>query len=177
MKIIEADKAGLLLVDFQSRLMPAIADAAPILSNAMRLLKAAAVLGVPAFFTEQNPKGLGATVESLEPSAAAITHKMTFNACRAEGFVERLAGRRQIVVAGCEAHVCVLQTVFGLLEAGFEVYLASDAVGSRRAESKEMALGRMARHGADIVTSEMVIFEWLGSCEHPAFKQVLPLVK
>ena len=91
-----------------------------------------------------------------------LAHKITFDACREPGFLDRLEDRRDIVVAGCEAHVCVLQTALGLLDAGERVYLVRDAVGSRRSESKETAIARMARHGAEIVTTEMVIFEWLG---------------
>ena len=102
---------------------------------------------------------------------------MTFDACRGAGFIERLAGRPNIVVAGCEAHVCVLQTVLGLIAAGRRVYLVRDAVGSRRAESKEMAIRRLEQHGAAIVTTEMVVFEWLGTAEHPRFREALALIK
>jgi nicotinamidase-related amidase len=81
------------------------------------------------------------------------------------------------VVAGCEAHVCVLQTVLGLLDAGRKVYIARDALGSRHAENKETAIRRMERHGAEIVTTEMVVFEWLESAEHPRFREAIALIK
>jgi nicotinamidase-related amidase len=185
MLTIDRTTSTLLIVDFQSRLMPAIEGGAAAVANARRLLEAAAMFGVPVLFTEQNAAGLGATLPELvaqAPELAAqanggIAHKMTFDACRTAGFVERLAGRPDLVVAGCESHVCVLQTVLGLLDAGRRVYLVRDAVGSRRAESKETAIRRMERHGAEIVTTEMVVFEWLGTAEHPRFHEAIALIK
>ncbi|HET9019697.1 MAG TPA: isochorismatase family protein, partial [Acetobacteraceae bacterium] len=106
-----------------------------------------------------------------------VIAKMTFDAVRAPGFLNRLPPRPDVVVAGCEAHVCVLQTVLGLLAAGQRVFVVRDAIGARRAESKETAIGRMARHGAEIVTAEMVVFEWLGTAEHPRFRAAISLVK
>ena len=178
MPTIDRDRSVLLVVDFQSRLMPAIADGAAAVANARRLLDAAALFGVPAILTEQNAGGLGATLPELRPRTGGdIVAKMTFDACRAPGFLDRLAGRPDIVVAGCETHVCVLQTVLGLIAAGRRVYLVRDAVGSRRAESKEAAIARMAGHGAEIVTTEMAVFEWLGTAEDPRLREALALVK
>ena len=172
------DSSTLLLIDFQAKLMPAIDGAAFAVANAGRLLGAAQMLGVPVLFTEQNVNGLGATVPELASRAnGPVAHKMTFDACRAAGFADMLADRSDIVVTGCEAHVCVLQTVLGLLDAGRRVYLVRDAIGSRRAESKEAAIRRMERHGADIVTTEMVVFEWLETAEHPRFREVVALIK
>ena len=88
-----------------------------------------------------------------------------------------LPRRAEMVVAGCEAHVCVLQTALGLLAAGKRVHVVRDAVGSRRPESKAAALERLARHGAEIVTTEMVLFEWLESAEHPRFREIVALIK
>jgi nicotinamidase-related amidase len=177
MRTMSTETATLLIVDFQSRLMPSIADAEAVAANARRLIDAAALLGVPALFTEQNAKGLGETVEALTPPAGALARKMAFDACRSAGFIDRLEERRDVAVAGCEAHVCVLQTVLGLLDAGRRVFLVRDALGARRSESKETAIRRMERHGAEIVTTEMVIFEWLGTCEHPRFREAISLVK
>ncbi len=178
MLTIDRERSALLVVDFQSRLMPAIADGAAVVVNARRLLAAATLFEVPIVVTEQNAGGLGATLpELLPPAGVNIVAKMTFDACRTPGFTERLGGRPDIVVAGCETHVCVLQTVLGLLDAGRRVYLVRDAVGSRRAESKETAIRRMERHGAQIVTTEMVVFEWLGTAEDPRLREVLALIK
>jgi nicotinamidase-related amidase len=136
------------------------------------------MLGVPILFTEHNAGGLGPTIAELADFAKGrVAHKITFDACRMPGFLDRLDNRREIVVAGCEAHVCVMQTALGLLDAGRRVCLVRDAVGSRRSESKETAVTRLARHGAEIVTTEMVVFEWLGSAEHPRFRDIIQLIK
>ena len=171
------EHSQLLLIDFQARLMPAIDGAAAAIANARRLLDAANLLDVPVAFTEQYAKGLGPTVTDLPAPPAQVAHKMTFDACRSPTLQERLAPGRALVVAGCEAHVCVLQTVLGLLDAGRQVQVVRDAIGSRRAESKEAAIARMERHGAEIVTTEMVVFEWLESAEHPRFREVVALIK
>jgi nicotinamidase-related amidase len=102
---------------------------------------------------------------------------MTFDACRAPALLDRLPSGRDVVIAGCEAHVCVLQTALGLIERSRTVFVVSDAIGSRRAESKERAIARMERCRAEIVTAEMVVFEWLGSADHPRFKEVVGLIK
>lgn len=178
MLTIARDASTLLVIDFQTRLMPAIEGGAAAVANARRLLRAAEILGVPVLFTEENADGLGATLPELAVHAEGrVVHKMSFDACRTGGFIDRLGERPAVVVAGCETHVCVLQTVLGLVDAGRQVYLVRDAVGSRHADSRETAIRRMERHGAEIVTTEMVVFEWLGSAEHPRFHQVLALIK
>lgn len=178
MLTIDVKRSTLLVVDFQARLMPAIDQAETTQANARRLLDAAGLLGIPTHFTEQNPKGLGPTVDALTPAdPGKVAAKMTFDAVRQPGFLERVPKNRAVVVAGCETHVCVLQTVLGLIDAERRVYAVRDAMGSRRAESKETALARMAKHGAEIVTTEMVLFEWLGGAEHPKFREILALVK
>ena len=178
MLTIDRAAATLLIIDFQSRLMPSIEGAAAAIANARRLLEAAEMLEVPVLFTEENAQGLGATLPELAAHAQGrVVHKMSFDACRTSGFIDRLGDRPAVVVAGCETHVCVLQTVLGLIDAGRRVYLVRDAVGSRHADSRETAIRRMERHGAEIVTTEMVVFEWLGTAEHPRFREVLALIK
>ena len=177
MPVLRADTSLLLVIDVQARLMPAIDGADAVIAQARRLREAATMLDVPALFTEQNPNGLGPTVTGLPTGDVPVIAKMTFDAVRAPGFLDRLPPRPDVVVAGCEAHVCVLQTVLGLLAAGRRVFVVRDAIGARRAESKETAIGRMARNGAEIVTTEMVVFEWLGTAEHPRFRAAVSLVK
>ncbi len=102
---------------------------------------------------------------------------MTFDACRSPEFLLRAPADRTMIIAGCEAHVCVLQTALGLIDRGRRVCVARDAIGSRRAESKEAAIARMARHGVEIVTVEMVVFEWLGTAEDPHFREAAALIR
>ena len=156
--------------------MAAIHHGAGVVENARRLLDAAARLEVPVVRTEQNPKGLGPTVPDLVGVEASVVTKMTFDACRAEGLVETLP-EGDVVMAGCEAHVCVLQTALGLVERGRDVYVVADAVGSRHPENKQAALRRLERGGVEIVTTEMVIFEWLETAAHPQFKAVMGLIR
>jgi len=174
---IDPERSVLLLVDLQSRLMPAIEDGAAVIANARRLIDAAELFRIPILFTEQNANGLGGTLPELHTKTAAIAHKMTFDACRAPDFTEALGDRTDIVVAGCEAHVCVLQTILGLLKAGRRIFAVRDAVGSRRSESKEAALRRMERNDAEIVTTEMVLFEWLRTADGQRLHNILTLVK
>jgi len=176
MRALDPENSLLLAIDFQPRLMTVIEDATTVVEHARRLRAVASLLGVPTLFTEQYAKGLGSTVEAFAPSDDAF-QKMTFDACGTPGFLDRLYGKSDIVVTGCEAHICVLQTVLSLLEAGRRVFVVRDAIGSRRAESKETAIRRMERHGAEIVTVEMVVFEWLRTAEHPRFREVAALIK
>ena len=177
MPALDRDTSALCVIDFQTRLMPVIEDNTAVVANARRLLNAADLLGVPVLFTEQNAGGLGPTMPELRSEAAGLFHKMTFDACRMPGFLDALPDRRDLVVAGCETHVCVLQTTLGLLAAGRRVCLVRDAVGSRRAESKETAIRRLERDGAEIVTTEMVLFEWLRTAEDPNLRRIIDLVR
>jgi nicotinamidase-related amidase len=167
----------LLVIDLQTKLTPAIEGAVAVVANARRLVDAATLLGAPVLFTEQNPRGLGLTVPELAPDPGVVVRKMTFDACRSSELLVRLPADRALILAGCEAHVCVLQTALGLIDRGRKVFVVCDAIGSRRAESKETAAARMASHGVEIVTTEMVVFEWLGTAEHPRFKQAAALIK
>jgi len=177
MLTLNRQSSALLLIDFQSRLMPAIENSAAIVANARRLLTAAAMFEVPTLITEENPAGLGGTLPELAPEGTPVFSKMSFDACRMPGFTAALPDRPAVIAAGCETHVCVLQTVLGLLEAGRRVYLVRDAIGSRRGESKEAAIDRMRRHGAEIVTTEMVVFEWAETAEDARFRDALALVR
>ena len=179
MPILDRGRSILCLVDLQEKLMPAIAGGDEVVANAGKLLAAAEELGVPVLSTEQNPKGLGPTVPELARSDGThpVVAKMTFDSCQAGGVMDALPPGHHIVLAGAEAHVCVLQTALGLLDRSRRVFVVADAVGSRRPENKKAALRRLERAGAEVVTTEMVIFEWLGSAEHPAFKSVIALVK
>ena len=171
MPVIERARAALLLVDFQSRLMPAIDGGASVVANARRLLDAAQMFDVPVVFTDDIPTGWA-------HSAGTAIHRHRHDGAQNDfrrdphaRLYRALPDRRDLVVGGCETHVCVLQTVLGLLRAGRHILLVRDAVGSRRAESKEAAIRRMERDGAEVVTTEMVLFEWLETAEDPRLRK------
>jgi nicotinamidase-related amidase len=202
--LLDVEESQLVLVDFQIRLMPAIADGTAVLANAIRLVKLATLLKVPAFVTEQNPSGLGASAPELQvalkQAGARVLSKMQFSAVE-EGLGEWLrpspkpvqgnarslpkhlqkasAGseRGTIVLAGCEAHVCLLQTALDLIEDEFDVWVVTDACGSRTERNRDAAFDRLAGAGAELVTTEMVAFEWIRSAEHPDFKAAQVLIK
>jgi len=173
-----AAESTLVLIDLQERLMPAIEDGAAVLDRCVLLARAARALGIPVLGTEQNPAGLGATAAPLAPLVDRVIAKLSFDACRESALPQAIQRtRRRLVVAGCEAHVCVLQTVLGLRGQGFEISLAADAVGSRRSIDRTTALARLARNSVEIVTAEMVLFEWLERSDHPKFKELLALIR
>ena len=180
MDAIDAKASVLVLVDYQARLMPAIHDAATAIANGVLLAQAAHVLGIPVIGTEQNPAGLGPNVEQIRNECSVTLAKMRFDAC-AEGLVPALREAKpdggQVVIAGCEAHVCMMQTALGLLRTGKRVWVVSNASGSRRPSDHAAAMARLAQAGATVVTHEMVLFEWLGNCTDPRFRDVLKLIK
>lgn len=175
---VTPESSALLLIDFQARLMPAIHEGERAIAAACRLARVAQLLGVPVLATEQNPAGLGANVAEVAALAGRTLAKQYFDATRETAWPSFLPeSRRDVVVAGCEAHVCVLQTVMGLRRLGHDVRLVRDCVGSRRQANRDAALERAAAYGAELVTSEMVVFEWLATSGHPRFKDALQLVK
>ena len=177
MPTLDVRASTLVIVDMQTKLMAAMEQAAATVVNARRLGAAAELLGVPILVTEQNPRGLGATVPELAPYRKELVPKMTFDAMRAAGFLERIPQAHAVVIAGCEAHVCVLQTALSLVDSGRRAFVVRDAICSRRPESLETAVRRMERNGVEIVTTEMVLFEWLETAEHPRFRETVALVK
>lgn len=169
--------AALVVVDVQARLVPAIAGHDDLLANVRRLVGAARILGNPICATEQNPGGLGHSVPDLLPAGAPVFEKATFDSTGVGAFVDWCRQRSGLVLCGMEAHVCLLQTVLGLLALDRPVFVACDAVGSRAFANRDAAIERLREAGARIVTTEMVVFEWLASSDHPRFKDALALVK
>jgi nicotinamidase-related amidase len=173
--LLHVETSALLIVDVQMRLLPAIHEGARVMQNCAWLLRLARELGVPAGISEQNPAGLGPTVAELRELVAAehIVAKMHFS-CVAEGCLAQLPGfaREQIVVAGTEAHVCVLHTCIDLLAQGKHVFVVADAVGSRTPQDRDLALARLRQNGAQIVSREMVAFEWLRRAGTDLFRRV-----
>jgi isochorismate hydrolase len=173
--LIDARRSQLLVVDLQEKLVPAIHDRERVVANVVWLVRVAQRMGVPVAAVEQYAKGLGPTLQRVRDllPEAAIGQKNRFSAVGSE-CLARLPGadRAQTVVAGIEAHVCLLQTALELLEAGREVYVVGDAVGSRRETDRELALARLRQEGARVVSREMVAFEWLGAGGTPLFREI-----
>lgn len=179
--LCDARRAALVVIDLQARLMPVIHEGEAVTRNAVVLATAARQLEVPSIGTAQYPAGLGPNVPEVQALCDRVIDKNHFDACAETAFLAAIAGlpaqRDDLIVVGCEAHVCVLQTVLGLLRRGHRVRMVADAVGSRQPASKALALERAKAAGAEIVTTEMVLFEWLRSSEHPAFKSLMRLIK
>jgi nicotinamidase-related amidase len=179
------NRAHLTIIDIQERLAPVVHGVEPLVANAARLVKYARRLDVPITFTEQMPERIGVTLPPLRQAAGAdavCLTKTTFSAYRTPAIAERFQklrgeGRDQIVIAGMESHVCVLQTVLELLAADFEVLVVADAVSSRTPENRALAIERMTKAGAAIVSHEMIAFEWLERADRAEFKDLLPLFK
>ena len=176
--LMSREDSRLLIVDMQQKLLPFIATAPQVIANCCTLVKAARLLGPPVFATEQYPQGLGGTTPELAALLDERPDKFRFSCAEVLGWGDSsLHTHRQVVVAGIEAHVCVLQTTFDLLAAGFEVFVVADAVGSRSELDWRIALDRMAGGGAVITTTESVLFEWCETSDAPEFKQISQLVK
>lgn len=172
--LLQAHRSQLLVVDLQTRLMPHITQSTICLNNNLWLCDIAREMNIPTTFTEQYPKGLGPThplVLQRSPDAH-IFAKTHFSAYRETSIAQHISAqhRPQVLISGAEAHVCVLQTAMHLLSEGYTVFIIETAVGSRRHKDKQLALQRLVAHGAELVTPEMVAFEWLEHCHHKQFK-------
>ena len=201
--LLDADECQLLLIDYQSRLMPAMAEAQFVQANAVRLARFANAFGVPVWGTEQAPEKLGQNPAELRALCEKTISKLHFSACddevlnllrppsrtrpnpqqggNARSLPKHLQKavpsapapeRNTIVMAGCEAHVCLLQTALELLEHEFDVWVVTDACSSRTERNRDAAFDRLAANGAELVTTEMVAFEWLRGADHPQFKEI-----
>jgi nicotinamidase-related amidase len=191
MPLLDASRSILVVIDIQGKLVHMVERPSLVLEATRRLLKLADLFMVPVVLTEQYPKGIGPTEARVREAFDALStphfflEKTAFGCCGDAGFEARLQqarpglapGRRQVVVAGIEAHVCVMQTVLELLAAGHEVHLCWDAVSGRGEEYRQHALARMAAAGASITNHESVAFEWARDKNHPQFKALSALMK
>lgn len=178
--LLDRNSSALLVVDIQEKLIPAIESSDRVVAKSKQLMDAAAILGVPVLVSEQYPKGLGATVEALDVSQAAVVAEKTMFSCReCKSILEFLESKsiETLLICGIEAHVCVAQSAFDFLASGFNVHVAVDAIGSRNAIDRDTAISRMSLHGIVTSTSEAAIFEWCESASASEFKQVSQLVK
>ena len=182
--LVDAKKATLLLVDMQERLLPAMTGGAEAEQRCAILIKAAKVLGVPIAVSEQYPKGLGRTVPGLAADIgnAPVFEKLSFSCWRDKAIKDHLiaqheGGRPLVILAGIEAHVCVMQTAADLAAAGFGVFAVADAMASRAPASHALALERMRQNGIAVVNTEMVVFELMGQAGTADFKSLSALVR
>lgn len=191
MGLAAADRSVLVVIDLQGKLVELVHRPRLVVASTLRLLKIAELFGVPVLLTEQYPRGLGPTHPEIAAAFAALSvphrrfEKTAFGCCGESGFEEALAAlrpglpreRRQLVVAGIEAHVCVMQTVLESLAGGSEVHLCWEAVSSRGEEYRSWALARMQQAGAAITSHESVAFEWARHKDHPRFRELSALLK
>ena len=179
--MLHRDTTVLVVIDFQERLMPKIPVAEPVLGNAVKLIRFARELALPILLTEQYPKGLGRTVPEIAAELEGVVpiEKTAFGCMGDSAFVEALeaTGCKQLLMTGVETHVCVMQTSLAALDAGYEVFIPRDAVGSREKYNYKAGLARMDRAGAQLVTTEMAMFELLREAGTPTFRRVLPLIR
>ena len=182
MNLLRPERAVVVAIDLQERLLRAVVDGPRIVKNTVLILRLAEVLGIPVMITTQYRKGLGETVAAVRDAAPSTdpVDKASFGCFLDDGFLQRLnelGPRDQLVVTGVESHICVAQTVLGALEKSYQAHVVSDAVGSRTDANREVGLRRMERAGALISSAEMCVYELLGRSDTAAFKKMLPYLK
>lgn len=178
MKLV-SEKALLLIIDLQKKLVPSIFNKEEILNSAKILIETFHILELPIFLSEQYPKGLGETVDDLKKKVDKANNlkkfiKTSFSCYDLDSFrIElELSKKKQIVIAGIESHICVLQTSFDLIAAGFEVFLVNEGIGSRKLSYRNISIQRMLSKGITLTNIEMIIFELLRSSNHDKFKEL-----
>lgn len=179
--LIQREASLLLVIDIQEKLAPAIFEGERVVRNCVRLLQGAQQLGVPCYIAEHCASSIGPTLPEIRNATVSpIFLPKTHFSCAAEpGALDglRATGRQQVVLVGMECHVCVLQSAFGLREAGFDVFVAADATSSRTPENHQAGVERMRADGIHVVSTEMVIFEWLHRAATDDFRALLPLLR
>ena len=182
MTILNIEDSVVMIIDVQEKLLNAVFNKAFLEKKATIIANTAKILGIPVIVTEQYPKGLGATVESLKealPENTQYFEKTAFSALENKEVLEALknSGKKQVIIFGIETHICVSQTTNALIQEGFEVSVIRDACGSRSELEYLAGLERMKDNGAHVLTTEIALFEWLKGAKHPKFKEVQMLIK
>lgn len=180
--MLNRDQAALVVIDVQDKLLPkrdGVAD--ELIAKTVKLVQAAQGLNIPVLVTEQYPEKLGGTTEAVAEALGDTPRlgKMEFGCTANPAFRDSLeaTGRKQLIITGVEAHICVAQTVFGAMDAGYQAFVVQDAIASLDEAEQEAGERRMERNGAEMVTTQMAIFELLGAAGTPEFKKLLPLLK
>ncbi len=182
MTILNTNDSLILIIDIQEKLLNAVFNKVSLQKKAEILAGTAKILGIQTIVTEQYPKGLGSTIESLKNTLSEDVlyfEKTSFSALENQDILNAIkaSGKKQIIIFGIETHICVSQTTNALIQEGFDVSVIRDACGSRSELEYVAGLDRMKENGAHILTTEIALFEWLKSAKHPNFKEVQALIK
>jgi nicotinamidase-related amidase len=179
--VLQSDNTVVVVVDVQEKLAAVMSERERLVDSLDRLVRGVRVLGLPVIWLEQNPARLGPTVPEVAAGLQGLAPiaKMTFSCCDSDEFSRALeaSGRRQVLIAGIEAHICVTMTALDLRARGYEVHVVSDAVSSRTQANRELALARLRDAGAEVTGVEMALYELLRVAEGDKFKAILKIVK
>ena len=179
--MIDTEKCCLVVVDVQGKLAQLMVDKESLFANIEILIKAAKALEMPIVWCQQNPRALGPTVPQLAELLTGVepVDKMSFSCCGDAGFIDKLNALKatDVILCGIEAHICVYQTAMDLLDRDLDVHLIADAVSSRTAANRQIAVRRLTAEGANLSCTEMILFELLKTAEHPEFKELCRLIK
>ncbi|MGD9157328.1 MAG: hydrolase [Desulfobacteraceae bacterium] len=179
--MLDINNTLLTIIDIQGNLAHAMHDKESLFRGVKQLIEGFTALEIPIILTEQNPEGLGPTlpeIKELLPDVAAIP-KMSFSCCDEKAYMDavRTLGKKQILLAGIESHICVYQTSAALLNMGYEVQIVTDAVASRFPENRKLALKKMERMGIKMTSVEMALLELLKTAEHERFRDIVRIIK
>ncbi|MCD6394384.1 MAG: hydrolase [Planctomycetes bacterium] len=179
--MIDIEKCCLAVVDVQGKLAQLMDGKESLFANIEVLIKAAKALEIPILWCQQNPRALGPTVPQLAELLDGVepVDKMSFSCCGDAGFIDKLNALKtaDVILCGIEAHICVYQTAMDLLDRDLNVHLIADAVSSRTAANRQIAIQRLTAEGANLSSTEMILFELLKTAEHPEFKELCGLIK
>lgn len=176
--MLDTNNSILVIIDIQEKLVKAASNGEKTIINTSKISQAAQILSIPVIITEQYPKGLGATVESITGSEAFIMEKSSFSAFKEPEFEQKIKSlnRKQVILCGIETHICVLQTAIDLYKNGYEVYVLKDCVSSRSEEEQNSGLELLKQYSIKVITVEIALFQWLKSSKHPQFKDIQKLI-
>jgi nicotinamidase-related amidase len=171
----------LTIIDIQGNLAHAMHNKDFLFKRVKQLINGCNSLEIPIILTEQNPKGLGPTLSEIKELMSGVTAipKMSFNCCEDDGYLAALksCGKKQVLIAGIESHICVYQTAAALFDMDYEVQVVTDAVASRYSENRKLAIGKMACMGIVMTGVEMALFELLKTAEHQKFREIVKIIK
>ena len=179
--MLTTENTCLVIIDVQEKLLPVMAEPERVVKNTAVLIQVAQALNIPILWCQQVPKALGPTVEELSSLLAGVApiNKSSFSCCGEEQFIEQIDALKSqtVILCGIESHVCVFQTAMDLIQKGLGVHTVSDAISSRTQENKTIGLNRMAKEGAVISSTEMLLFELLRDAKHEKFRELVKLIK